>query len=169
MHGEKIPFAGGVMIVCGGRRTAKCDYCTRPHEALCDHPVIRRGKAHTCDRKLCVDHRKAVDKNVDLCPAHATQYELNGNRFALGDVALDPKEPAAETPVADPTDPRFFYQVFKPGAGWLSERGSNGKRAWIHERPKAQAFAGGAILDATLKTYKLKAYAAALFEMRRDA
>ena len=164
MNGEKIPFEGGTVFICSGRRRSRsrCQYCSADSIALCDHPVIRKGKQVTCDRKLCARHRKKIGGDVDLCPAHAMQYELNGNRLAIGDVALDPnREPSAEEkPVRLPTDPREMYQVFKRGQGWLSQKGTNGSRSWIADRSKAQVFNGGAVLDATLRAHKLEAFTA---------
>jgi hypothetical protein len=49
--------------------------CNQPADYLCDHPIKprrRKGKLQTtCDRKLCAEHRTAVNEGVDHCPFHA--------------------------------------------------------------------------------------------------
>ena len=157
---EKIPFEGGFAIICGGRRSRVfCKFCGGSGQFLCDAPVIRQGRQQTCDIKLCAHHRKNVAPGVDLCPAHGRQYELNGNQFTIGDVALDPKkEPAEEKPAALPTDSNAVYQVFKPGSGWLSQRDARGSRSWVADRSKAQSFPGGTTLDVTLRAHRLQAF-----------
>lgn len=161
---DKVPFEGGIMVICGGRRSRRrCAICRRDWAtAQCDHPVLRNGRKGTCDLHICEQHRTPIGPNADLCPAHSAQYELNGMRFAMGDAELDPREPRAEElPDAIPTDPRGLYHVYKRGSGWLSaERTAAGCRDWIADRKAAQVFAGGRVLDATLKTHQLEAYRA---------
>ena len=73
---------GFTAIVCGGRGIRKS--CSRPgctnwSEFECDYPVTRKGKAGTCDAKLCAGCRvrQPVD-GIDFCAAH--------DRFAKGAV-----------------------------------------------------------------------------------
>jgi hypothetical protein len=71
---EKIDLGGGdYVIVCGPRgRRSYCavPQCGRYSEVLCDYPVKRKGKAGTCDMKLCLVHAKRVEVDRDYCPAH---------------------------------------------------------------------------------------------------
>jgi hypothetical protein len=157
---EKLKTEVGVLIICGQRRSRKtCGYCRTRAEFACDHPVIRRGKNTDCNRPLCKSHARPIADNVHLCPPHATLYELNGNRLTM-EVDVDPlREPARETPrVKLPTIPGKMYHVWKPNEGWLSAKGTNGKRAWIMDRSKAQEFPGGTNLDVTARTYRLEVY-----------
>ena len=59
------------MIICsrGGRRHS-CETCGRPATVLCDYPVIRNGKAATCDRWCCRPHAFTVGENLDYCMPH---------------------------------------------------------------------------------------------------
>lgn len=45
--------------------------CGAEAEHLCDYPM---GRGRTCDAPLCVDHRAAIGRNLDLCPVHLAQY-----------------------------------------------------------------------------------------------
>src|SRR5256885_1493542 len=84
MYREKIPFADGTMIICGGRRSrARCKYCSNWSQFECDHPVLRKGQKTTCDTHMCARHRKNIAPNVDLCPEHATEYELKDRKEDL--------------------------------------------------------------------------------------
>lgn len=66
--GPNGPFVG---VFCGPRRrVAPCAFCHKAHTQLCDYPT---SKGKTCDRKLCADHRTAVEPGQDYCPEHAKQ------------------------------------------------------------------------------------------------
>jgi hypothetical protein len=165
---EPFMFGDHPVIICGSRRTMgqKCDYCGHWSRSLCDHPVRRGGKRTSCDRKLCPAHRRTVGHNavthedVDLCPAHATLYELNGFKFLLGAVDLDPaRKPVVDSPAEGPTESGQHYHVSN-GEGWLSKKGTNGRRAWIADRSKAEVFFGGLTLDVSLRTHRLQAFPA---------
>ncbi len=67
----------GNAIVCGP--VARCKDCHAPSTILCDFPVIRLGKEHTCDRRCCRNHAVRVGENKDFCLPHA--------RFALKEKA----------------------------------------------------------------------------------
>ncbi len=66
-----------VPIVCHIRwaKRALCNAtpgCNRPHVALCDYPVERKGKKGTCDIRMCERCRWAVPgkDDTDYCPVH---------------------------------------------------------------------------------------------------
>ena len=70
MHCTPLPGGG---FVCGSRaRRPRCSVpgCARDVEKECDYPVVRKGKAGTCDAKLCGAHAKPAGPGKDLCPAH---------------------------------------------------------------------------------------------------
>jgi hypothetical protein len=52
-------------------RRKRCAFCTCPDaKALCDYPVVRNGKAGTCDKPCCFRHRRHVGDNRDHCMDH---------------------------------------------------------------------------------------------------
>lgn len=66
--------AGVTAIVCGGRE--RQHVCSRPgcgRRAIyqCDYPVVRRGRAGTCDAWICERCRSPQGPGVDICPPHA--------------------------------------------------------------------------------------------------
>jgi hypothetical protein len=74
---EIIRFPGlGSAICCSrGRRAALCQVpgCGRPHEKLCDWPLLGKLKGRTCSMRLCASHAVAPSDSInrDYCPAHA--------------------------------------------------------------------------------------------------
>lgn len=82
-----VDLGNGVRaIVCTrGRRRAPCQVpgCTEPHTALCDWRIDRRGRAATCDLRLCAAHRWPIPGELDrdLCPAHRELHEAGPQRF----------------------------------------------------------------------------------------
>ena len=81
-----IPLpGGGVMCTRGPRPRAPCseDGCGKVHEYLCDGPAPRR-KSHTCDRRLCAEHAKAVGgpgEDLHLCPSCAAAAAVQRSLF----------------------------------------------------------------------------------------
>lgn len=70
----EVMMAGGVrVLVCGrSRRALRCAFCGAAAVALCDAPVIRRGRRRTCDARLCAScsRKPAMEGDLDLCPDH---------------------------------------------------------------------------------------------------
>lgn len=70
----EVVLAGGVRaIVCGrALRRSRCKFCGSQAVALCDAPVMRRGRRRTCDAKLCArcSRKPAEAGDLDLCPDH---------------------------------------------------------------------------------------------------
>ena len=56
------------MTVCA-RPSARCETsaCRKPASVLCRYPVVRNGRAGTCNRHVCAGHASA-DR---FCPPHA--------------------------------------------------------------------------------------------------
>ncbi len=84
---ERIPSGGSAIIICsrGRRSRSPCGVpgCGKPHTRLCDHPVTRKGRAGTCDAKLCDGHAHHYEPDTDLCAPHAKAREMarvEGNR-----------------------------------------------------------------------------------------
>lgn len=68
----KFPGGGAIICRCGEKRpTCQVPQCGQPAAVLCDFSVVRQHKAGTCDMRLCLGHATHVDKDADLCPAHA--------------------------------------------------------------------------------------------------
>jgi hypothetical protein len=71
-----IPFTSddgktsGFICTRGRQPRAKCFYCSKPHDRLCDAKVSDK---RTCDRKLCTQHARRVAPERDLCPDHDTR------------------------------------------------------------------------------------------------
>lgn len=57
--------------VCTMRRLPRCKWCGYPGGLLCDYPVMRNGKAGTCDAKLCRRCATAIAVNMHYCPPHS--------------------------------------------------------------------------------------------------
>lgn len=72
MSCKPIKFPEGTAIVCSRGRVKVCCvvFCGKPHTALCDYPVVRRGVKTTCDSPVCDQHRHAVGDNLDWCQGH---------------------------------------------------------------------------------------------------
>lgn len=69
----KDPDGKFTAIICtrGRKQNKACVTCGKPGGFLCDYPVLRNGKAATCDRACCADHKVHVGKDADYCLAHA--------------------------------------------------------------------------------------------------
>jgi len=76
---ERIPFAGGVAIVCSrGRRRQRCATpgCGGDAVALCDFPLAGRKSGTTCSRAMCARCVRPQGESVDYCAAHAKQTTI---------------------------------------------------------------------------------------------
>lgn len=71
---ERMVVDGTVMIICGGRHTKRCYYCSKPATSLCDWKV-KEHKSGTCDRPCCDDHTVQVAPEKHLCQFHRGSYE----------------------------------------------------------------------------------------------
>jgi hypothetical protein len=67
---------GGTGIICTGRTRAKpCQWCGSRSSLLCDFPVVRNGKASTCNAPMCGSCGRPVGENLDYCPPHYRHAE----------------------------------------------------------------------------------------------
>jgi hypothetical protein len=57
-------------IICGLKQH-RCVICRRPATKQCDFPVVRNGKAGTCDVYFCDEHGTNIGPNVDYCRLHS--------------------------------------------------------------------------------------------------
>jgi hypothetical protein len=59
-----------VGTMCVSAPTRYCS-CKRRATIQCDYPVMRAGKAGTCDRWCCPSCSTSVGRDRDYCAAHA--------------------------------------------------------------------------------------------------
>ncbi len=65
---------GGRAIVCSSRKRQRCA-CGKPATLLCDWKVTGSRRA-TCDVPICTACSTSPAPDKDLCPDHATAFEI---------------------------------------------------------------------------------------------
>jgi hypothetical protein len=84
MHCRTIAAGPGMTaIVCGGRQrrtTCSTPACGRDTVALCDYPVMKKGKETTCSARICDRCRASQPEDRDFCPPH---YRIANSRAPI--------------------------------------------------------------------------------------